>query len=390
MGEYTREPPVANRSLEAELKTYACLFALLIAVGCSDDPVSNAADEGITVPNNGADSGDPAIDAASNNPPGEDAGRNNPSGDSGAPDVGEDHDQGGGLTAGWHDRADLPDPQQEVAVVALDGLVYVMGGFNEVGGQLATVVVYDPDTDSWSARADFPTRANHINAVVFEGQIWVTGFLHMGFTPDPRTFIYDPETDAWSPGPDLPTGRGRGSSAAGVIDGLIYVAGGIAPGGVRGWTDVLDPQTGMWTELDDAPRAFDHAGFGVVDGKLIVTAGRGGTIASFFDDVQIFDPSTGDWSNGAPIPTARGGVASAVHDGKIYVFGGEGDPNSPGQVFSQVEVYDVAADSWTELDPMPSPRHGFAGATIGDVIYLPGGAPTQFLDAVATHEIFVP
>ena len=154
--------------------------------------------------------------------------------------------------------------------------------------------------------------------------------------------------------------------------------------------DVLDPQTNTWTERADALRAFDHAGFGVVDGKLIVAAGRNGSIQGYFDDVQIYDPAADSWSAGAPIPTARGGVASAVHNGMLYVFGGEGDPTSPGQVFPEVEAYDVAANTWTELDPMPSPRHGFAGVTIGNIIYLPGGAPTQFLDAVATHEVFVP
>ena len=291
---------------------------------------------------------------------------------------------------GWQTLAPLPAAQQEVAVVALDGLIYVIGGFTAGGAQVATNAVYDPASNSWSSRADFPTPANHMNATVVDGQIWVTGFLSMGFSPDARTFVYDPPTDAWSPGPDLPDGRGRGSSAVGVVDGQIYVAGGIGSGGARAWTDVLDPVTGVWTPRADAPREFDHAGFGVIDGQLIVAAGRFGTITSFVDEVHVYDPASDTWSDRAPIPTARGGVASAVLDGVLYVFGGEGAPDAPGQVFDEVEAYDFANDAWTVLQPMPSPRHGLAGIALDGVIYLPGGADRQFLAAVATVESFVP
>lgn len=364
------------------MKFRIAILVCLLA-GCSSDPVDQRIDADTNaVDMSESDSGN-APDAAT-----ADA-ANNVAADMSDVDAPGPVDQGE-LTSGWHERADLPNPQQEVAVVEIDGLIYVMGGFNELGQQLATVVVYDPSTDRWSERADFPDRANHMNAVAVDGQIWVTGFLSNGFNADPRTFVYDPGTDSWAPGPDMSDARGRGASAVGFIDGLIYVAGGIGPDGVTAMVDVLDPATETWTPLTDALRAFDHAGYGVVDGKLIVAAGRSGSIQSFFTDVQIYDPAADSWSAGAPIPTARGGVASAVHDGILYVFGGEGDSGSPGSVFPDVEAYDVAADSWTVLDPMLSPRHGFAGVALGDIIYLPGGAPTQFLDAVATHEIFVP
>ncbi len=358
------------------MKPTACTLVALVVFGCSSDPgapTTSSDDAGdLAATHDLANRPDAPVTADAATP------------DASASDI------GALVSPGWHDRAALPAPQQEVAVVPLDGLIYVMGGFSDTARQLATVIVYDPRTDGWSARADFPTPAHHMNASVVDGKIWVTGFVHQGFTPDGRTFVYDPTDDSWTPGADLPQGRGRGASAIGVIDNQIYVAGGLGPGGAQPWVDVLDPSTGVWTALPDAPRAFDHAGYGVVGGKLVVAAGRNGSIPSYVDGVHILDPATGVWSDGAPIPTARGGVASAVHGGKLYVFGGEGDPDSPGRVFPQVEVYDVAADSWVELEPMPMPRHGFAGATLDDIIYLPGGAATEFLDAVATHQIFVP
>jgi len=274
-------------------------------------------------------------------------------------------------------------------VVALDGLIWVLGGF-DVGAQVVALVeVYDPRTNSWSRKADFPVRAHHMNASVVDGEIWVTGFLAGGFSADGRSFRYDAGDDAWTPAEDLPTGRQRGASATGVIDGKIYVAGGVAGGAVAHF-DVLDPQTGVWSALPDVPRNVDHAAFGVIDGTFVVAAGRSATITSFTDEVDLFDPAAGQWTLGAPIPTARGGVASAVLDGKLYVFGGEGNRADPSGVFPQVEAYDFANDSWTELDPMPIPRHGLGAAALDGVIYLPGGAPTEFLDATDVHQVFVP
>lgn len=299
-------------------------------------------------------------------------------------------DTGGGLGSGWHDLAPIAGGErQETAVVALDGLVWVLGGFNRNGQIVPYVETYNPQTDSWSRKADFPVPAHHMNATVVDGIIWITGFLAGGFAADGRSFTYDPAADTWEPAVDLPAGRDRGASATGVIDGKIYVAGGVAGGAVSDF-DVLDPRTGIWTELPDLPRNVDHAGFGVIDGKLVVASGRAGAITSFTEQVDIFDPAVGQWEQGAPIPTPRGGVASAVLGGQLYVFGGEGNRAEASGVFPQVEAYDLVADTWIELDPMPIPRHGLGAVALDGVIYLPGGAPEEFLRATDVHQAFVP
>ena len=47
----------------------------------------------------------------------------------------------------------MPTPRAEVAVAELDGLLYVIGGFNQAGAPTASVEVYDPATDTWMAAA---------------------------------------------------------------------------------------------------------------------------------------------------------------------------------------------------------------------------------------------
>jgi N-acetylneuraminic acid mutarotase len=104
----------------------------------------------------------------------------------------------------------------------------------------------------------------------------------------------------------------------------------------------------------------------------------------------VFELAGGAWTERAPMPTARGGTACAAVADRLVVAGGEGNPGDPSGVFPQVESYDAAADAWTALAPMPSPRHGLGAAAANGRIYFPGGANRQGFGAVATHEIFTP
>ena len=75
------------------------------------------------------------------------------------------------------------------------------------------------------------------------------------------------------------------------------------------------------------------------------------------------------------MPTPRSGLAAAVIGGRIVVIGGEVNfDNPPNNVFVEVEVYDPASGMWSSLEPMAVPRHGIGAATVGDLIYVPGGA----------------
>ena len=94
------------------------------------------------------------------------------------------------------------------------------------------------------------------------------------------------------------------------------------------------------------------------------------------------------------MPTARGGLSSAVIGGILYTFGGEGNPDDPvNQVFSNVEAYDMRADVWRSLAPMPVPKHGVGAATLDGKVYIPGGgvrisaAPTN--DFGCFHPLYV-
>ena len=96
--------------------------------------------------------------------------------------------------------------------------------------------------------------------------------------------------------------------------------------------------------------------------------GRTHTITEFRPKTLEFDPDAETYVETTPIPTPRGGAAGAVLGGRLFLFGGEGAAQNMG-VFTEIEAYDGASDTWESFPPMLLPRHGFGAA----VLYL-GGA----------------
>lgn len=78
-------------------------------------------------------------------------------------------------------------------------------------------------------------------------------------------------------------------------------------------------------------------------------------------------PANGTWSAGAPMPSPQSETATAVLDSRACLAGGY-------PVLPDFQCYDMPANTWTILPPLPAGRdHGEAIAFQGD-IYFAGGA----------------
>src|SRR4029453_12169270 len=98
------------------------------------------------------------------------------------------------------------------------------------------------------------------------------------------------------------------------------------------------------------------------------------------------------------MPTARSGGASGSDGRRIYVAGGEVTTTALVGAYRAVEAYEPATNSGTTLPSMPMPRHGAAGAVIGNRFHLVSGMIQSagaliFLDPTlsthtAMHDIF--
>lgn len=80
--------------------------------------------------------------------------------------------------AGWVAAPPLPTPRAGLAVVALGGQLYALGGEATPGGVSDAVERYDPASGQWSALPAMPLRSHGLGAVVVGDSIYVMG----GFT----------------------------------------------------------------------------------------------------------------------------------------------------------------------------------------------------------------
>jgi N-acetylneuraminic acid mutarotase len=297
---------------------------------------------------------------------------------------------GGSMSAGWQALAPLANgPRQETAVVAFEGKILVIGGFNTTGEVVPDIEAYDPATNSWAPFAPLPISVHHANAAVVGGKIYVLGALReLSFTEIGDVYEYDPSKDAWSARTSMPAGTERGASAVGVIGSKVFIAGGLRKGTVADFS-AYDTASDTWEALPALPEPRDHLVGGAAAGVFYAIGGRNGGIGKVAETVYAFDPASGIWSTRAPMPTPRGGTAGALVNNRFLVVGGEGNAAAASGVFDNVEAYDPAADTWAVLAPMLTPRHGTGAAELNGKLYVPGGATQQAFGAVDTNEVLI-
>src|SRR5262249_45116415 len=114
--------------------------------------------------------------------------------------------------------------------------------------------------------------------------------------------VYNPSTNTWTTKASLPHVVGYGNNGAAVIDGLIYVAGGLSHAYSMRYLQVYNPKTNTW--VDKAPLPLMGGGpdgglsFGVsgaINGKLYVL----GHFVDAEDEAPAFlryDPATNTWA----------------------------------------------------------------------------------------------
>ena len=334
-------------------------------------------------------------------------------------------------TSPWKKGAPFPEPDEELYGVAANGKLYVIGGWDD-GKAAGVTYEYDPATDKWTKKQPMPRPAHHAALAAANGKIYVMGGfvapsdtalpLGAAWQPIDNAWQYDPATDSWKSLPPVPTKRG--SAVAVEVGGKIYTIGGattmegrvledssgrmfdskdpfftaFGPSRVLSVNEVYDPATNKWETRKPMSVPRNHAFSAAVNGKIYVIGGRTGQAfiltATNTDVVEEYDPLSDTWN--APkerMPTARSGGVSGTDGRLIYVAGGEVTTQQLVGAYNAIEAYDPLTDSWIKLPSMPMPRHGAAGAVIGNRLYLVSGmiqsaGALVFLDpTLATHTV---
>ena len=291
----------------------------------------------------------------------------------------------------WQSQAPAPVPVLDAGGAALDGKLYVVAGKTSSGHRNA-VDVYDAAAGTWGSAAPLAGIAVENPAVVaHQGKLYAFGGSPQPFAGSVRNAaVYDPAANKWTTLAPMITGR-TGANAA-VIDGKIYVVGGMdAAGASLSSVEVYDPATNAWSSAPAMSTRRDNPGVVAIDGKLYVFGGRtrnadASTPADTLNSVEMLDPATGTWTARAQMPTSRRTMVATVINGKAILTGGEVSPG--GGAYSNTEEYDPVLNSWRRLRPIPTARHGAAAGVIDGRLHVAGGGPTGGLTFTDAHESF--
>lgn len=135
------------------------------------------------------------------------------------------------------------------------------------------------------------------------------------------------------------------------------------------------------------PTARSGFGLAEVNGSLYAIGGFNKGQGDFSAANEVYDPAADTWTEKAAMPTHRVSFAMVAYQDKIYVFGGQILVNGHRVVINVSEAYEPATDSWKTLTPMPHLGEDFAAYNvIGDKIYVVGNYTEVYNPAVDSWE----
>ncbi|XP_027825868.2 kelch-like protein 33 isoform X1 [Ovis aries] len=258
-------------------------------------------------------------------------------------------------TVEWGQLPALPAPGRfrHGAASLAGSVLYVCGGqdFYSHSNTLASTLRWDPSQEDWEEMAPLCQPRSLFPLVALDGLLYALGGRDSGIALR-SVETYNPELNVWRPAPPLP--EPRFAHAAAVLEGQLYMSGGCSETG-QYQASLLhyDPKVEKPVTLL-SPMGVPRAGhvMAALGGRLYVAGGLGqtGDLLSF----EAYDPSTGSWTHLTPLPFPHVGAAGAVLQGELLVLGGYSHRTyAPSHL---IHAYCPGLGRWLCLGTLPRPR----------------------------------
>ncbi|TNN10029.1 Kelch-like protein isoform 1 [Schistosoma japonicum] len=246
----------------------------------------------------------------------------------------------------WELSESMISRRSRIGVVALNGLLYAIGGFDGTS-RLRTTEVYNPKVGKWMTVAPMICRRSAAGAAAYDGCLYVCGGFD-GQTSLRTCEMYIPEQNTWKLISSLNEPRSAGGLVA--LGGRLYAIGG--HNGLAVFSTVecyeksgdipraLSPSsycetnprvrqnsTNVWYSVANMLHRRCRHGATAFRDRIIVAGGYNG--ASFLQSVEMFDPTTGpdrnglygQWTEILSLSVPRSRVGLAVTAGCLYAIG---------------------------------------------------------------------
>lgn len=281
-------------------------------------------------------------------------------------------------TGNWGAKTPLPEARSDFAITKDGNDIYLVGGLDENGTILSSVLKYNPFLHLYEEVAPLPeTRFRH-GAAVLDQELYVIG----GYTSDEASSsgqpseclrIYNIENNEWREG--ACTEFPHGDTCAATLGGKLYVIGGYGESyATLRAVEEYDPATGSWSRVPDLPEGRGDVMCAVSGGELYALGGYDGD--TFTSSVYSYNPTTRTWRTRAEMPYVKGdGAATALPGNKILVVSGETTvtPGVNKASLHWTEEYYPELDMWVDKAPITNPRFRTGAAEVGGIVYVFGG-----------------
>jgi hypothetical protein len=305
------------------------------------------------------------------------------------------------------DAQGRPQPRQEHAVVALNGFVYLIGGFVPIQPApeatenepepfpfegTGEVLVYTPvghqtapagQQGEWlslSEGSSFPVPdMHHIIAVKHRGKIWAFGGHAGPFAPTRKVYVFTPDS------PDSPEGswsqvrledgtactggaqclslpNKRAAGAAVSMGNRIYLLGGVVPylnspdpvnASIRTTRSVIYLDTESfplrWKRAPFLRHSREHFDSVVAGGRIWVFHGRN-EFSTHMRSVESWAPGANGWRREEKSPVGTSANILARVGKCVYSFGGEFIASNVTGTLIASQVFHVPSRSWRVLE----------------------------------------
>jgi DNA-binding CsgD family transcriptional regulator/N-acetylneuraminic acid mutarotase len=177
----------------------------------------------------------------------------------------------------WQPLADKPTPVMLASAALLGEKIYLPGGCDGQQQPLAILEIFDPRLDTWTDGAPMPAARCAYALAALDGKLYLFGGWD-GQHEVADTYIYDPEANSWEVG--FPLSQPRQLASAVVINAGIAVLGGWQAGTPLDLHEVYYPNRNNsaadpWESRAAIPQARYAASAAVLADQLYLVGGLG-------------------------------------------------------------------------------------------------------------------
>lgn len=250
------------------------------------------------------------------------------------------------------------------ATLLADGKVLVVGGSGNGMAEL-----YDPVSNTWAAAgpANSPPVSigdGHTATRLQSGKVVITGGVGGNNGSVASVVIFEPATNTWTTATSMINAREMHTATL-LQDGKILVIGGTTDGGATytATAELYDPVANSWSAAASMTKGrMSHFATLLQNGKVLVTHGHAGGVGT-----ELYDPATNTWGVGVNALAARntgvrllgaGGTATLLVDGNVLLIGGNQS--------SFAELYQPTANVYSGASSTVGQRNGHTATLLQD------------------------